>query len=141
MKGHVLAGLHHMRAGIPTDRARSNDGYLAVSPCFPPGISGSEGRSTWRRQVKIDSAFRRAPVFENRPARIAKRLRRFIDGDRLPCSKSKSSATRLQQFLVLGGPGVSERLTDETRTTKPNFTAAYCIDRALRSRRCSARLP
>ena len=35
---HVLAGLHHMGAGIAADRTRSDDGNLlahAVLPAFP----------------------------------------------------------------------------------------------------------
>jgi hypothetical protein len=38
---HVLARLHHMGAGIPADRARSDDRYLPTH-CFPPGIFAAD---------------------------------------------------------------------------------------------------
>ena len=37
---HVLAGLHHMRAGIAADRARSDDRYLPAH-AFLPGFAYS----------------------------------------------------------------------------------------------------
>jgi hypothetical protein len=39
---HVLAGLHHMGAGIPADRTRSDDGYLPVHAVLPASL-GAEG--------------------------------------------------------------------------------------------------
>jgi hypothetical protein len=37
-KGHILAGLHHMGAGITADRARSDDGNLAAHSIPPDEI-------------------------------------------------------------------------------------------------------
>jgi hypothetical protein len=36
-EGYVLARLHHMGAGIPADRTRSDDRDLPTH-CFPPGV-------------------------------------------------------------------------------------------------------
>ena len=41
---HVLARLHHMRAGIPADGARSDDSYLPTHAS--PGIAFSRGQHT-----------------------------------------------------------------------------------------------
>jgi hypothetical protein len=39
---HILAGLHHVRAGIPADGTRPDDRYLPTH-VFPPRATGSQG--------------------------------------------------------------------------------------------------
>jgi hypothetical protein len=34
-KGHVLAGLNHVRAGIAADRTGTDDGYFSAHPVLP----------------------------------------------------------------------------------------------------------
>jgi hypothetical protein len=47
-EGHILASLHHMGAGIPANRTRSNDGYL---PAHAFLLAFSCGRKLARQPV------------------------------------------------------------------------------------------
>jgi hypothetical protein len=37
-EGHVLTGVHHMRVGVSTDRASSDNGYLAAHDFHPAKV-------------------------------------------------------------------------------------------------------